>query len=150
LTLGEQQLKTAHRLENSALLIFADLDGMKWINDKFGHYEGDLALIKTTEILKEVFRESDIIARIGGDEFVVLAMETHNTNEDIITTRLKETLDSYNAREKRRYMISLSIGFANYYPENPCSIEELLTQADTCMYKQKRKKQKDTAFTFNQ
>jgi diguanylate cyclase (GGDEF)-like protein len=150
LTLGEQQLKTAHRLENSVLLIFADLDHMKWINDKFGHYEGDRALIKTTEILKEVFRESDIIARIGGDEFVVLAMETHDTNEDMITIRLNEKLDAYNAGAPRRYMISLSIGVANYDPKNPCSIEELLTRADTSMYKQKRKKQKDTSFTFNQ
>ena len=149
LTLGEQQLKTAYRLENSVLLLFADLDGMKWINDKFGHDEGDRVLIKTAEILKKVFRESDIIARIGGDEFVVLAMETHDTNEDLITTRLNEKLDAYNVEEPRRYMMSLSIGFANYYPENPCSIEELLTQADKSMYKQKRKKQKDTPVTFN-
>ena len=149
LTLGEQQLKTAYRLENRVLLLFADLDGMKWINDKFGHDEGDRALIKTAEILKKVFRESDIIARIGGDEFVVLAMETHDTNEDIITTRLNEKLDAYNVEEPRRYMMSLSIGFANYNPENPCSIEELLTQADKSMYKQKRRKQKDTPFTFN-
>ena len=150
LTLSEQQLKTAHRLKKSALLIFADLDRMKWINDKFGHHEGDRALIKAAEILKEVFRESDIIARIGGDEFVVLAMETHDTNEYIINTRLNEKLDAYNTGGPRRYMISFSIGFAKYDPENPCSIEKLLTQADTNMYKQKRKKQKDTSFIFNQ
>jgi diguanylate cyclase (GGDEF)-like protein len=150
LTLAEHQLKTAHRMKNSILLIFTDLDGMKWINDTFGHDEGDLALINTANVLRKVFRESDIIARIGGDEFVVLAMETHDTNEEIITTRLKKNLDTYNALEPRRYMISLSTGVAVYDPENPCSIEELLKQADTNMYKQKRKKQKDISLPFNQ
>lgn len=150
LTLAEHQLKTAHRMKKSVLLIFTDLDGMKWINDTFGHDEGDLALINTANILREVFRESDIIARIGGDEFVVLAMEIHDTNEKIITTRLKKKLDTYNALEPKRYMISLSTGVAVYDPENPCSIEKLLKKADTNMYGHKRKKQKDTSLTLNQ
>jgi len=101
---------------------------------------GDDALIETADILKDIFREADIIARIGGDEFVVLAIETHDANADILSTRLKENLKAHNAREGRRYKLTLSVGIAGYNPENPCSIDELLDRADKLMYEQKRKK----------
>ena len=70
ITLAEQQLKIADRMKTSILLLFGDLDGMKFINDTFGHQEGNQALIDTTNILKDTFRGSDILARVGGDEFL--------------------------------------------------------------------------------
>ena len=121
-------------------LLFADLDNMKWINDTLAHQEGDLALIATSAILKQTFRDSDIFARIGGDEFVVLTTEVREDNADILSQRFQKNLDAYNELEKRPYTLMVSVGIARYEPENPCSIGELLSRADALMYEQKHKK----------
>ena len=138
LTLSEQQLKAANRAKRRMVLLFADFDDLKWINDTFGHPEGDLALIETADVVRETFRESDIIARIGGDEFVILAIETDGAPAEILATRLQENLEARNAREGRRYKLSLSMGLARYDPERPCSIDELVARADRAMYERKR------------
>jgi diguanylate cyclase (GGDEF)-like protein/PAS domain S-box-containing protein len=137
-TLAAQQLKTADRAKSRMLLLFADFDGLKQINDACGHSEGDQALIEVANVLRKKFRESDIIARIGGDEFVVLATETGRAGSDAITARLQENLEAINAKEGRRYKLSLSMGTAQYDPEHPCSIDELLARADRAMYERKR------------
>ncbi len=136
--LAQQQLKLANRKQMGMLLLFADFNNLKWINDTLGHHKGDLALIETANILKETFREPDIIARIGGDEFVVLATEDRREIAEILITRLQENLDTHNARGTRGYKLSLSMGIARYDPECPCSIDELLDRADSLMYAQKR------------
>lgn len=143
LTLAQQQVKMANRMKVRLLLLFADLDGMKWINDNLGHHEGDRALIETAGVLKETFRESDIIARIGGDEFAVIAMEESETNDGILVERLQENLDAHNASKDRAYKLSISAGIVHYDPESPCSIDELLDKADKLMYEQKRVKKKE-------
>jgi len=140
MTLGEQQMKIANRIMNRLVLIFADIDGMKWINDTFGHHEGDAALIEITNILRKTFRESDIIARIGGDEFVILAIETDESNDTLLIERLKEHLDEHNEKRERSCMLMLSIGIAHYDPDHPSSLAELMEQADALMYMQKREK----------
>jgi len=121
-------------------LFFADLDGMKWINDKMGHKEGDNALIEVATVLKDAFRSSDIIARMGGDEFAVLAIDTSKLNPEILTTRLYNQLEALNNKENRKFRSSVSVGCAYYDPEKPSSIEELMAHADKLMYKQKEKK----------
>ncbi len=138
MTLGRQQLKTAHRLKTAVVMLFADFDNLKRINDTFGHPEGDRALIDVAEVLRMTFRESDIIARIGGDEFVVLALQVANESANAITTRLQKNLQAHNTTRHRRYKLSLSVGIAQYDPEHPCSIEELLVRADRAMYDRKR------------
>lgn len=145
LTLAQQQLKIALRLNSELLLIFADMDGMKWINDNLGHNEGDNALIDTAEILKRSFRESDIIARMGGDEFAVIALEEPGVSDGILTTRLQQNIDNHNVTANRPYKLSLSIGIVDCDPSNSCSIEELLSQADSVMYEHKRKKKRSVA-----
>jgi len=140
ITLAEQQLKIAERMKKGILLLFADLDGMKFINDTFGHKEGDRALIDTTNILKDTFRGSDILARVGGDEFVVLALETNDTYCDLFAERLKANFDAFNKKEGHGYTLALSVGIAHYDPENPCSIDEILERADDLMYKEKKKR----------
>ncbi len=142
LTLGQQQLKAADRAKRRMVLLFADLDGMKRINDTFGHPEGDRALTEAANVLKETLRESDIVARFGGDEFVVLAIETNGAPAEILAARLRANLEACNARGDRRYDLSLSMGLARYDPESPCSIDELVAQADRAMYEHKRGNQK--------
>ena len=139
--LAEQQLKIAARMKTDAVLVFADLDGIKWINDTFGHSEGDRALRRTADALKETFRDSDVIARMGGDEFVILAIETPENMSETITTRLQKNLRNDNAKGNHRYKLSLSFGMARYDPDSPISIDELLWRADALMYEHKRSKQ---------
>jgi diguanylate cyclase (GGDEF)-like protein/PAS domain S-box-containing protein len=142
LTLAEQQLKVADRVNKGMLLIFADLDGMKQINDTLGHPEGDRALIDVGYILKKTFRESDIIARFGGDEFVVLSLETPESSADVLTNRLTEHMTYHNKYENRSYRLSVSIGIARYDPENPLSLHDLLIRADRVMYENKKDKKR--------
>jgi diguanylate cyclase (GGDEF)-like protein/PAS domain S-box-containing protein len=139
-TLTDQILKLARRQKKGIFMLYADIDNLKEINDTFGHKEGDIALIETADILKKNYRESDIIARIGGDEFVIIPIGTTGDNIDIITSRFQKSIEIYNSKNKREYNLSLSYGLAYYDPENPCSIDELLTQADKTMYEHKRYK----------
>jgi two-component system cell cycle response regulator len=114
---------------------------MKFINDEFGHDEGDQALINTARILKKTFRESDIIGRMGGDEFAVfLTNDSEPNSENKIIKHVMENLKSFNEQNQHRYRLSLSLGIAHENPEHPCPIDKLITQADKLMYEQKRHK----------
>lgn len=139
-TLVDPMLKQAKRMKNGIFMLYADIDNLKEINDTFGHKEGDAALIETANILKTNYRESDIIARIGGDEFVVIPVGTAGDDIEKIVDRLEKSLEIYNSGRKDIYRLSLSIGVTYYDPGNPCSIEELLIQADELMYKHKKSK----------
>ncbi len=139
--LTEQYIKLFVRTKKRLLLLFIDMDDLKWINDHYGHKEGDQALINLANILKKTFRESDIIARIGGDEFVVL-LESTDENDEMLITRLRESIRDYNAKVSQGYKLSISVGAAQFDPEYPISIDELLSKADALMYAQKRKKRK--------
>jgi len=140
LSLAWQQLKLSERNKNRMLLLFADLDGLKWINDTLGHEEGDKALIEAATVFKEIFRTSDIIARLGGDEYAALAVDINEAESEIFTARLQGLVDTQNNQENRRYRLSISVGCSYYDPENPCSIDELMASADKLMYEQKQNK----------
>lgn len=136
----EQHLSAIRRNDKVPVILYADLDGLKTINDSLGHHEGDRALKKTAEILKEAFRTSDIVARLGGDEFVVLAAITREESEDFLTERLQEAFDLYNAQAKLPYRLSISVGVIHFDPTDT-SIEEVTARADRSMYEDKRRKQ---------
>jgi len=139
--LTEQYLKVAIRAKKRSLLLYIDMDDLKWINDHCGHNTGDQALMDLGSILKKTFRESDIIARIGGDEFVIL-LESTDENDEMLITRLDENIRDYNAKVSQDYKLSISVGVAQFDPEYPISIDELLSKADVLMYAQKRKRRK--------
>jgi diguanylate cyclase (GGDEF)-like protein/PAS domain S-box-containing protein len=143
LMLAEQQLKLARRqrTEKSLLLVYADMDGLKQINDRFGHQEGSLAIIKTAEIFRQVFRESDVIARLGGDEFVVLMLNATDESSEAMPVRLQEKLREYNAQNNNRFNLALSVGTRAIDSEGAIPLEEMLAKADAAMYKQKRRKE---------
>ncbi len=138
--LGAQQLKIGTRRHEPALLVFADLDGMKSINDTLGHKEGDRALIDAALVLRQTFRESDIIGRIGGDEFAVLAIDTGLELRDDVLARLQRNAANMNRATDRPYEVSFSVGVASYSPGLHTSLDELLSEADAQMYEQKRAK----------
>jgi two-component system cell cycle response regulator len=141
-SLAEKLLQLCKREKKGIFMLYTDLDGLKKINDTFGHKEGDMALIDIANILRNNYRESDIIARIGGDEFVVIPIGTTEDSAKIATSRLQKSIEIHNSEINRSYKLSLSFGIAYYDPENPCSIDELLVQGDKLMYEQKRHKQK--------
>jgi len=135
----ERQMRLGRRTGRGMILFMMDLDGLKQINDSFGHLEGDRALKSTAEVLEETFRDSDVIARLGGDEFAVLAIEAAGHSERTIQTRLFDGLQSIRA-EQVPYELSLSLGFARFDPRNCTSIEELMAKADQAMYEHKRRR----------
>jgi len=138
--LAEQLRKLSIRKGRKFLVVFVDVDKLKKINDQFSHGEGDNALREAADILKETFRETDVIARIGGDEFAVLANEFSAQNPETITKRLNKNIIKHNDFSERQYPISISFGIAEFDPEQKASIDELLTEADKQMYEQKKKK----------
>lgn len=140
LTLAEQQMKIAGRLNKKLLLLFADFDGLKLINDTLGHQEGDKALTETAALLRESFRESDIIARIGGDEFAVLFTENIAGDSEMLASRLQGNINKRNLRADSSYRLSISTGVVHCDPAFPESVEGLLLQADKLMYEKKKLK----------
>jgi diguanylate cyclase (GGDEF)-like protein/PAS domain S-box-containing protein len=138
--LAEQEMKLAQRNKRSVLLFFVDVDHLKTINDTWGHAQGDLALQETGAILRKVFREVDILARIGGDEFVVLAPDLFQENAIALKKRIQGTLEVGNQQGRRPFQLALSMGIARYDPETPSTVSDLITQADNLMYQQKHGK----------
>ena len=140
-TLADHQCKIATRSETIMALLYIDLDGLKVINDELGHEAGDQALVDIATIFKKTFRSSDIIARIGGDEFAVLLTDLSNLhNEKTIINHLQDNLTKHNELKIRKYELGISIGVAYYQPEASCSVSELLNQADELMYENKNMK----------
>jgi two-component system, cell cycle response regulator len=138
MTLAEHQLRLSRRKQSAFYLIFADLDGMKTINDTWGHQEGDAALIQTGRILKETFRGSDIIARMGGDEFAIIAIEPAASSAEQIASRFQDNIADYNTRSGKPYALSVSVGVVECAPGNGnCTLEETLAKADALMYRNK-------------
>ncbi|MEO5359482.1 MAG: diguanylate cyclase [Nitrospirota bacterium] len=140
-TLAEQQFKMAGRYSKQMLIVFLDLDGLKHINDTRGHKDGDIIIKAAADVLKDTFRESDIIGRMGGDEFIVLVTEMADEAEDTIKTRLAENIEAYNLSLRENNMtLSLSTGITIYDPVKPATLDELIIAADALMYKDKEHK----------
>jgi diguanylate cyclase (GGDEF)-like protein len=137
ITLSEQALKLAMRLERDVLMIFIDVDHLKYINDTHGHLAGDRALIDTARVLKESCREADIIARLGGDEFVALLTVDSAQTAELVCDRIQSRVASHNQEADRGYDLSLSVGATRTKAEGTM-LADLLAQADTALYEQKR------------
>jgi len=144
LTMADKLMEISAREHTDLLLFYLDFDNMKWINDNFGHATGDQALAETTELLRDTFRQADVIGRIGGDEFVVLCADTASLgNKTTMLQRLTENIEKSNNLSNRPYPLSLSFGSALYKHDHPCSFDELLSQADRAMYLNKEEKKKN-------
>lgn len=137
-TLAQQQLATARRLGKKVVLLFVDLDGLKPINDQFGHEAGDRAIAAAAGLLRACFRESDVIARLGGDEFAVAAMEVSPGAAGAFGTRLEHARGEFNARSGERWELAFSLGAVESDPGQQQALADLLRRADEEMYAQKR------------
>ncbi|MDP3610045.1 MAG: sensor domain-containing diguanylate cyclase [Methylophilus sp.] len=136
--LSKHALSLCKRVNGTATLLFIDLDKFKPINDTFGHAEGDYALQVFSNVLRDVFRDSDVIGRIGGDEFaVLLTMTSANETEEMIH-RLKTVISEYSKKASRGYNLEFSYGIAEFDSAKHDSINDLLAEADAKMYEQKK------------
>jgi diguanylate cyclase (GGDEF)-like protein len=139
LTFAEEQIKIACSGRRELLVVFADVDGLKAINDQYGHFEGDRALKRAAEVLLTVFRETDLVARLGGDEFAVLALDCSPAGLVRINAHFDKLLRAINDLEKP-WKLSISVGAVHVDSRHQLSIEELLGNADRIMYDRKRAK----------
>ena len=135
---ASQQLRLAARTHQNVVLVSIDVDGLKRINDTYGHAEGDRALGEIGVALRNSFREADVIGRQGGDEFVVLATETDQRGAEHALERFAEVLAQRNARDDRAWKLGASIGWLRTMPVKGVTLPQLLAQADERMYEQKR------------
>jgi diguanylate cyclase (GGDEF)-like protein/PAS domain S-box-containing protein len=142
LRFAQKQIEIANREKTNFSLLYLDLNDMKIINDEFGHLEGDRALKYIANILNKTFRSSDIIARVGGDEFAILITGARGSaTERTVIDNLIGNLSNYDEDAERGYTLSVSTGIAHYDPAHPCSLEDLLLRADALMYENKQRYQ---------
>lgn len=142
----EMAAKMIHNKSNrnkKMILIFADLDNLKSINDKLGHEEGDFAIRSVAGILTDSMRSTDIVARIGGDEFVAMAAAELDTDGEIIKQRIKTLMKEFNDRSEKNYYIDASVGYSEFLCKGDVVLEDYLGQADEKLYEDKQKKRKD-------
>jgi diguanylate cyclase (GGDEF)-like protein/PAS domain S-box-containing protein len=142
--LAEQHLRLVKRGGPISLLVCFDLDGFKGVNDLYGHAEGDVALRQTANILRTAFRDSDIMGRFGGDEFVVLALDCGDL-EDLLLGRVKAAVDAHNAAARKPYTLSLSMGTARLDPFALVGLDALMVEADANLYEAKRQRRSHTS-----
>jgi diguanylate cyclase (GGDEF)-like protein len=140
LAMTDQHLKLAQRERRRLRLYFADMDGLKAINDQHGHLEGDSAITQAAALLKSVFRASDVVARIGGDEFAVLALEDDDNETRLHLAHLQEKLDEWNRTAARPYTLGLCVGNAVQEPDQPKTLSQLMGTADKDLYRLKKTK----------
>jgi diguanylate cyclase (GGDEF)-like protein len=116
-------------------LIYLDLNQFKEINDRLGHSTGDQALRDFAELLRHSFRESDVVARVGGDEFVVLMSDCNQREAELAVERFNQTLSDYNKQTAYEFTLSMTAGVVVCKPTSKFCFEELLDLADQAMYR---------------
>lgn len=140
MALARHAIAMCRRHKEPAVLIVLDLDKFKPINDRFGHAEGDRALVAFANIMREIFRDSDVYARTGGDEFIVLLTGADESGAKESLERFREALSSYNRRESRGYDLEYSAGYVTRAADDERGIEALIEAADDLMYARKKRK----------
>lgn len=142
LRLAEARLQLSRRTGERLLLVFADLDGLKAINDTYGHDVGSEAIRGAAHVIRETFRQTDVTSRWGGDEFVVLLGCGDEDTEEIVLDRLRSRVEAYNKAAERRFTLSISIGSCSVDLDSGQNLDEMISLADAAMYADKAKKKK--------
>ena len=133
---AEKELKRAAKNGKSGIVFFADMDGLKKINDTWGHKVGDLAIQTEAKVLVEAFRESDIVGRLSGDEFAILSTGLTKGYISAIKERINQLNILYSQEAELAEPLSISLGFVEFTPDN-CDLDDLLSKADQMLYKEK-------------
>ena len=140
MAMAEQQVKYLKRQKTPYFIVYADLDGLKTINDRWGHGDGDVAIKAAAEVLKKTLRDSDIVARMGGDEFTAIVSNVYPPDFSGIIARLTAACERKTAELARPWKLSMSIGFHNPPEGSDRTLEEMLELADGELYREKQRK----------
>ena len=140
LNYGQKALEVSLARGKGGVVLFCDIDGLKKINDSYGHSAGDNVIKMEAEILKKTFRQSDIIGRLGGDEFAVVAPHLSEKKLNLALHLIEDFSNQWNESSGEPYKLSLSIGAAFYEPTQEPNLEPLLKKADDELYKEKQRK----------
>ncbi|MDC7126493.1 MAG: GGDEF domain-containing protein, partial [Spirochaetales bacterium] len=124
-------------------LIILDMDEFKFINDTYGHNQGDEALIQLSSVLSSSVKSSDKVARFGGDEFLILLDTGDPVEVEKIIERIQKKIDLVNDKDDKLYNIAFSAGFAVYCPSKYSDFISLFNDVDQKMYDVKKRKKKD-------
>lgn len=135
---GQRTLDIIQEMEHAGIVFFADMDNLKKINDTYGHDAGDEAIKLLAQIFKDVFRNNDVIGRLGGDEFGIVASGMVIEHVPLIRKKIDETCKKISKQEKLPYTLSVSVGYASL--EKSSLLKQLMSEADVLLYKEKRKK----------
>ena len=128
--------QVSHKLH----LIFADIDHLKQINDTYGHIEGDYAISSCADVLRSILRGGDIIARIGGDEFVCLVLVGGEQFEKYFAIRRANALEQLNKNKSKPYYVEFSYGMYSDEIRSKEDLEHAINEADTSLYESKSKR----------
>jgi diguanylate cyclase (GGDEF)-like protein len=134
---AEHQLKLVRRTQGLYLLLVS-LDGVREIAELHGHREADRAIAEAAVLLRETMRESDILARLSGDEFVMLLVDVPREALTTVQARLEESLSALNVRAGRRHALGLTVGAARCEPLSAMTLDQLFARADDALYDRKR------------
>ncbi len=134
----ENHFNLSKRHKNSLSICFVDINRLKYVNDNFGHATGDKLIKDISDMIKSSIRESDIVSRMGGDEFLIIFPECDADGASKVMKRLTEKIREYNESSQRNYMASVSFGISEFSGCNDRTMEELLVEADNKMYAMKK------------
>jgi diguanylate cyclase (GGDEF)-like protein len=138
---AQDEISRSAEKGKSGLVIYGDIDGLKKINDNFGHESGDRAILTEVEILKKSLRSSDLIGRLGGDEFAILSVSMGMENFENLKERVDGLCRKWNENSGEPFKISISLGAVEFSAENQ-NLTRLLKLADTEQYKEKARHKK--------
>jgi diguanylate cyclase (GGDEF)-like protein len=134
---AEERFSLARRQDLACAVIFADVDGLKAVNDEYGHEVGDDLIREAASIFRQSFRAADVVARLGGDEFVAFTID--DSKPETILQRLQSLIQMFNGAGEHPYRLSLSTGVAVCTPSTTATLADYLQLADAEMYKRKRR-----------
>ena len=145
LAVARQTMQVADRTREALYFAFYDVDGLKRINDGYGHTEGDRALVSVGAVLKASSRESDVLGRLGGDEFCAIVRTASQADVLLVIARLEEEIRRRNATEPLGQHIGLSKGWTRYEPGSAVSVMDTIDRADKAMYSEKQLRRRSSS-----
>ena len=136
----QHQFQECIRLKKPVMLMFLDMDGLKYINDTFGHKAGDNAICCMADVLIQACSSQEVCCRFGGDEFIVFAADYSEIQAQALADKIRSLLEQLNQRKKFSYTLAASLGYHIAVPEKDTNLFQLVTIADHAMYEEKKRR----------